>query len=287
MKKMFMAVIAFMMTISASAQFYIYFSDGTVAKVDSISMVAPEEPEQADPSAGIGVFSVAEGKTVTFSPGNLQYTQSTNTWSFATEQYNIIGTSNIQDNSLSDTIDLFTWGSGNNPMGCATTTFVDWGTNTIDGVIGGTWRTMNQTEWNYLINQRENASNLIGIAQIENINGLIILPDHWINPAGISFKSGFHQNSGSIYYAEQQRYTIQEWKIMESAGAIFIPAAGCRTELEYSGENEHGYLWLPDTPSLMVHFNSKGISTNSKPRPSTGTITFGRGNSVRLVKNLK
>ena len=41
MKKLFMAVIAMMMTLSASAQFYIYFSDGTVAKVDSISLVAP------------------------------------------------------------------------------------------------------------------------------------------------------------------------------------------------------------------------------------------------------
>ncbi len=36
-----MAVIALMMTISASAQFYIYCSDGNVIKVDSISMVAP------------------------------------------------------------------------------------------------------------------------------------------------------------------------------------------------------------------------------------------------------
>lgn len=43
MKKIFMAVIALMMTISASAQFYIYFSDGTVAKVDSISMIAPTD----------------------------------------------------------------------------------------------------------------------------------------------------------------------------------------------------------------------------------------------------
>ena len=43
MKKLFMAVIALMMTIGASAQFYIYFSDGTVAKVDSISMIAPHE----------------------------------------------------------------------------------------------------------------------------------------------------------------------------------------------------------------------------------------------------
>jgi hypothetical protein len=43
MKKLFMAVISFMMTISASAQFYIYCSDGNVIKVDSISMIAPEE----------------------------------------------------------------------------------------------------------------------------------------------------------------------------------------------------------------------------------------------------
>ena len=38
-----MAVIAFMMTISASAQFYIYCSDGNIIKVDSISMIAGHE----------------------------------------------------------------------------------------------------------------------------------------------------------------------------------------------------------------------------------------------------
>ena len=50
MKKMFMAVIALMMTISASAQFYLYCSDGNVIKVDSISMIAPSE--NVDPYNG-------------------------------------------------------------------------------------------------------------------------------------------------------------------------------------------------------------------------------------------
>ena len=50
MKKLFMAVIALMMTISASAQFYIYCSDGNVIKVDSISMIAPGE--NVDPYNG-------------------------------------------------------------------------------------------------------------------------------------------------------------------------------------------------------------------------------------------
>ena len=49
MKKFFMAVIAVMMTLSASAQFYIYFSDGSVAQVDSISMIAPGSSEPDTP----------------------------------------------------------------------------------------------------------------------------------------------------------------------------------------------------------------------------------------------
>ena len=76
MKKFFMAVIAFMMTISASAQFYIYCSDGNVIKVDSISMVAPSYDE----TPGIGTFSVSDSKQVTFSKGNLQYSQKTMYW---------------------------------------------------------------------------------------------------------------------------------------------------------------------------------------------------------------
>ena len=55
MKKMFMAVIAFMMTISASAQFYIYCSDGNVIKVDSISMVAPKESVHEYVDLGLSV----------------------------------------------------------------------------------------------------------------------------------------------------------------------------------------------------------------------------------------
>jgi hypothetical protein len=39
MKKMLMAVIALMMTMSVSAQFFIYLSDGTIAQVDSISTI--------------------------------------------------------------------------------------------------------------------------------------------------------------------------------------------------------------------------------------------------------
>ena len=74
-----------------------------------------------------GVFSVASGRTVHFSQGNLQYQASTGTWRFATNQWDYVGTQSPyygnpggtvagSDNadissSYSDWIDMFGWGT--------------------------------------------------------------------------------------------------------------------------------------------------------------------------------
>ena len=128
MKKFFMAVIALMMTANVSARFYIYLSNGEVLQADSISTVAP--PAE---------FSVGESKKVYFAHGNLQYQASTQTWRFAENQYDTIGgaNSNISD-SYSGWIDLFGWGTGNNPINTSTIsedypTFNDWGNNIGEG----------------------------------------------------------------------------------------------------------------------------------------------------------
>ena len=107
MKKLFMAVIALMMTISASAQFYIYCSDGNFIKVDSISMVAPESG---------GGFSVSAAKQVTFSKGNLQYNPANKEWRFAPSQLDYVGDANTNISPIyNGWIDLFGWGTGANP----------------------------------------------------------------------------------------------------------------------------------------------------------------------------
>jgi hypothetical protein len=83
---------------------------------------------------GIGEFSVSSNKKVTFSPGNLQYTQSTNTWSFAENQYDYIGTDNVTGGSVSsnqygdskygtdlaDKVDLFGWSTSATNFGMST-----------------------------------------------------------------------------------------------------------------------------------------------------------------------
>jgi hypothetical protein len=318
MKKMFMAVIAMMMTISASAQFYIYYSDGTVAKVDSISMIAPggtdtpdtpvEPEEPTTPSTGIGVFSVAEGKTVTFSPGNLQYTQSTDTWSFASAQWEMIGTDNVTDGSVSsdptsgdkkygdalaDKVDLFGWSgsTGSAKFGVSISeddadysgSFVDWGTNQISSDAPNTWRTLTKDEWEYLLNTRANASSLKGVAQVNGVNGLILLPDNWVCPAGVTFKSGFHSNSGVDYYAAYQTFTAAEWSKLESAGAVFLPAAGRRFCSSVSYVLYIGSYWY------ATEYNSKysdalGIDSDEAYMYCDYRIF---GLSVRLVKDLQ
>ena len=294
MKKMFMAVIALMMTISASAQFYIYCSDGNVIKVDSISMVAPSYDE----TPGIGTFSVSADKQVTFSKGNLQYTQSTNTWSFAENQWDMIGTDNVtggsvssdqysdskEGNALADKVDLFGWSTITTNFGVSTSTsssdyigsFVDWGTNKIGNDAPNTWRTLTYDQWSYLCWERPNHSELCGVAQVNGVNGLVLLPDNWTCPSGVTFKSGFHSN-----YA-YQTFTASEWSKLEAAGAVFLPASGYRYGSDVNDVRSGGRYWSAtknDGGADYLEFSSGKAYMGTK-----GSFYYGQ--SVRLVKDL-
>ena len=287
-----MAVVALMMTISASAQFYIYCSDGNVIKVDSISMIAPEESEQPNPSAGIGVFSVSADKEVTFSKGNLQYTQSTDIWSFAENQYDYLGEANIAIDAdvLADKVDLFGWSTATTNFGVSTSTsdsdysgsFVDWGTNKIGNDAHNTWRTLTYNEWEYLLNNRPNASSLKGVAQVNGVNGLIFLPDNWTCPAGVTFKSGFHSNYGVDYYAAYQTFTAEQWSKLEAAGAVFLPASGYRRGSDVYDVQDYGKYWSATGYDSCCAY---GLRFYSYKAYLNGNYRL-NGQSVRLVKDL-
>ena len=132
-----------------------------------------------------GIFSVGNGKFVQFSTGNLQYEVGTNTWSFASEQYNYVGEENINVGKPTYTgkIDMFGWSAdgkfGVNPSNKNEDyngDFVDWGTlvNEED------WYTLSADEWKYLLNTRANAKNLKQIAKVNNgekdIVGIMLFP---------------------------------------------------------------------------------------------------------------
>ena len=260
------------------------------------------------PSAGIGVFSVSADKQVTFSKGNLQYTQSTNTWSFAENQWDYIGTDNVTGGSVSsdptfgdrkdgdalaDKVDLFGWSTSATNFGVSTSTsgsdysgsFVDWGTNKIGSDAPNTWRTLTYNEWEYLLYSRPNASSLRGVAQVNGVNGLILLPDNWTCPEGVTFKSGFHSSRGVDYYVTYQTFTADQWSKMESVGAIFLPAAGYRVGTYVDDVHYHGSYWSATSYNGLNCCGVWDLCFHSD-KSDMGDGDNILGLSVRLVKDL-
>ena len=252
---------------------------------------ACENPNNDDSSLNLvpDAFSVSADKQVYFSPGNLQYHPANDEWRFAENQTDYIGDANINISSYTYNgwIDLIGWGKGANPTNSSTDynayqTFVDWGTNQIGDDVPNTWRTLTYDEWNYLRNSRPNASSLCGVAQVNGVNGLIFLPDGWSCPAGVTFKSGFHSEWGVEYYAAYQTFTADEWSKMESAGAVFLPAAGYRLGSEVRCVQNCGYYWSATEDgsyyAYYLYFYSDGAYMFNNYRYY--------GYSVRLVKDL-
>ena len=253
---------------------------------------------------GIGMFSVSDSKQVTFSKGNLQYTQSTDTWSFAENQWDYIGTDNVTGGSVSsdqygyyrngdalaDKVDLFGWSTSATNFGVNTSedyndyygSFVDWGTNRIGNDAPNTWRTLTYDEWDYLRYHRTNADDLVGVAQVNGVNGLIFLPDNWVCPAGVTFQSGFHSNEGVDYYAAYQTFPAAEWSKLESAGAVFLPAAGLRGGSHVGSVQRYGGYWsATEGKSSRAYF----LGSYSDEASMYGSYRAS-GRSVRLVKDL-
>ena len=214
-------------------------------------------------------FSVSETKQVFFSSGNLQYHCKNKKWLFASLQYDCKGydNQNISD-GYDGYIDLFGWGTGNNPTLVSENaddyaTFIDWGSK-IDG--GNVWRTLSSDEWTYIIRKRADASAKCFMAEVASVEGLVLLPDDWEFPKGLSFN---HQ------------YLADDWQKMESAGAVFLPAAGRRVGTWYSGVwsfwSSYWSSSADDTHTdraLSLNFDDMRVYDSARPN----------GHSVRLVR---
>lgn len=247
-----------------------------------------------DPSSntiGIGHFTVSESKQVTFSPGNLQYHPANNKWRFAPSQLDYVGKANENISSTyNGWLDLFGWSTIATNFGVSTSkddadyygSFVDWGTNKIGNDAPNTWRTLSKDEWEYLLNNRPNATSLKGVAQVNGVNGLIFLPDNWTCPVGVTFKSGFHSEFSVEAYGQYQTFSADQWSKLESAGAVFLPAAGYRGGSSVDLVQNRGFYWSAtegiSDEAYELYFISGGAGMYDSNRD------FGDG--VRLVKDL-
>lgn len=156
------------------------------------------------------------------------------------------------------------------------TAMADWGYNAISngGNQENQWRTMKNEEWDYVINNRETTSNIrYAKAQVNGVNGIVILPDEW-NSSTYNFNN---PNTSTSSY-NSNVIDLNTWIDLEIIGAVFLPAAGYRTETSvYDGI--HGY-WA------STHYDQSCAYYLNFDGNNIGVYNNGyryHGHSVRLV----
>ncbi|MBQ9546832.1 MAG: hypothetical protein IJU90_06060 [Bacteroidales bacterium] len=161
----------------------------------------------------------------------------------------------------------------------------DWGVrNAISngGRAAGQWRTLTAEEWNHLVYYRPRAifkralATVYGISGAEKAYGVVLLPESWYLPDNCTFNPGTEQGYSTNIYSNVQ------WQSMQGAGAIFLPAAGCRYTDVVAGKDEFGYYWSSSHYDAESAYQMVVTSSAMLIQPEPRHI----GRSVRLVQDI-
>ena len=247
------------------------------------------------------------------------------TWRFASNQYDYIGSSNCNiSQTYNGWIDLFGWGTSGfhdpsdvynvnyQPWAASSDTInelyneygygpsinmqspnltgssmnYDWGVyNQISngGDQTGLWRVLSIEEWYYIVYTRNTSSGIrYAMAQVNGINGVILLPDNWVS--SYYSLSNTNQNGG---FSSNVIDTFSWINNLESHGAVFLPAAGCRWEtviynLNYAGNyytSDVNDYWSAESAKTFHFSNMNGVDADGY-----GFARYG-ATPVRLVIN--
>ena len=245
-----------------------------------------------------GAFTVQNSpkKVVYFSQGNLEYIGSATTpyWKFADEQYEYFGNNGQNNDGENIDRDLFGWGTKTNPWNTSTEasdySWNEWGENAISngGNAGKTtmWRSLTRAEWSCLYATRTPSNNVNGttpalytLATINTnttpVKGMILFPDD-ANLTTVEGVTWGTFNSPSDYTTT---CTTAGWEALETAGCVFLPAAGIRDGDEVKSVGSHGRYWPSSAQSGSPYWI--GIQS-TKIYNQTGAYAY-YGMSVRLV----
>ena len=251
-------------------------------KVKGVKAVSDAAAAAVPDGAIGGVFSVSASKQVYFSKGNLRYASSK--WSFFDNQYD------YYTSHSADAWDKFGWSTSATTYGMSTSSsngdysgdFVDWG-----ATMGAGWRTLTSDEWAYLLKTRS-ASTVNGTengryakAKVNDVGGVILFPDTYTHPDGVAAPTGV--NATDEYGWEGNSYTAADWTKMESAGCVFLPAAGCRYGSEMIGLGSYGYYGSATPDGADYAYRVKFNSGSLEPANSINRCL---GCSVRLVQEV-
>ncbi len=118
----------------------------------------------------------------------------------------------------------------------------DWGVyNSIinGGNAANIWRTFSSGELAYVLNTRRDEIRYAK-AMVNNVKGLILFPDGYTHPDGVSQPTNINETGGGGMTGNA--YSIDDWNKIEAMGAVFLPVTGrtANANVEYTTT---GYYW--------------------------------------------
>ena len=226
-------------------------------------------------------------------PYNVNYQPWSTSISEVNSSYNYYGygpSTNMSDPNLTGTSANYDWGVYNPIIN---------GGNTANQ-----WRTLTQPEWEYVFFTRTTTSGILyAKANVNNVNGIILLPDDW-NSSTYSLSN---TNTPEASFSSNT-LTVSQWSTLEQAGAVFLPAAGYRydgTSIDQVGSlgqywtasghtclealrlaffdlnhGTYGYYYRCNGLSVrLVSMNAvyTSYNINATPNPSDGGTIMGAG----------
>ena len=249
------------LTATVGSDTYTYEKTGVSFTNGKYYEITVKMTKQAAAPVGVlaGEFSVSSTKKVKFSKGNLRY--ASGTWSFFDNQYD------YYTSYSAGAWDKFGW-STSTTYGMNTSTssiysgdFVDWG-----ATMGTGWYTLSSAEWTYLFNTRtvnggtgSGKSYTLG-QRVNNVLGVVLYPDGY---TGAAYTTG------------------SNWSTFESAGCVFLPAAGGRDGASVFDVGSFGYYWSSTAAGSGYAYGVRFLSGSVSPANSDYRRV---GFSVRLVR---
>ena len=247
---------------------------------------------RAAPDLLSSVFSVSSTKKVKFSKGNLRY--ASGTWSFFNNQYD------YYTSYSADAWDHFGWSTSATTYGMNTSTdkstysgnFVDWGSNSdLQTALGTGWFTLSKAESTFLFNTRS-ASTVGGTsngryakAKVNGVWGVILFPDTYTHPDGVTAPVGV--NAGDATGWDGNNYSFADWTKMESAGCVFLPAAGYRDGTSAVSPGIFGAYWSATSSGKASDYSAYDfVYYYSGYLDPAFTNTRNLGFCVRLVRQV-
>lgn len=250
-----------------------YVEEDVDGRVNILSKIAAQPFKTLPANTLNGVFTVNKnGKKVRFSSGNVR-AENEGEYGFEESQWNYICRNDGYPRGL------FKWN--------------------VTEKFTGDFQVLSASEWMYMLKDRDRAGELFAHATIKDKHGIILLPDDWRTPEGVTLKTAAEMEmtwneSEEEYESSTGCYgvnslTTQKWSKLEYAGAVFLPAAGANG----TNSNVYGDYWSStenaDRPEFAraFSFGTKFLSLKTLGTSISGASKTVNDLAIRPVRVMK